>query len=197
MSAEFLEVRPLVLVAATPVRILVIANFFQLMQASSDVTIEFFHNGTLIGTATDVPEGFRRGPVKDGREWDQIRITSTIGQTIQYCLAFGEASLQRIVGNITATLSKAATMETGAIGVGGGASILIAAADANQREIILTVQSAYTAGVLIHDLAAVGVGNGTELQPGQSAVFSTAAAIYATNLSATVATAVDFNRIKD
>lgn len=177
--SEFLEVKNHVLAAGVPLDLAIKANFFQLFQAPTAVDVEFFSHNTRVGQAHDAPEGFRRGPLAAGKEFDRVRITSAVNQTLQVCLAYGEASLQRIVGNITATLTKAATLADAAdvVVVQGAAAAQIIAASAARRTVMIKSLSTNTQSVRLG--AAPGAARGYELVPGESVFWDVTAAIKA------------------
>lgn len=179
--SEFLEVKTHVLAANVPLDIMGQANFFQLFQAPTAVKVEFFKKQTRTGLAEGAPEGFRRGPLTEGNEFDWVRVTSTVNQSVQICRAYGEASLQRIVGTITATLSKSATAtDTADVTINNGVTDVIAAAAARRR---LIVQAHPDNLGRLRAGPSAAAGRGIIMEPGDVYIFESTAAFQIHNES--------------
>jgi len=197
VSAELLSIKEYAIAAGATLEIQRKGRFFQLMQASSSVAIVFKRNHSAIGNVDAVPEGFRWGPLAEENYFDAVEITSAAAQTVSIAIsAVAEAQLQRIVGNITASLSKAATLDSLADdSIAATSTELVAAADSDRRAIMVTNLAANTDEVRVGD-SGTGATNGVPVQPGETVTVETSAAIYVYNSKAS-AQSVALTVIKD
>lgn len=178
MTTQLLDVKDYALVANVTTKIAIPSRFFQLMASSADVTIEFLRSHSVVGRAENVPEGFVFGPVSEERAFHEVWITSTIGQTVKVALARDEARLARIVGNITATVSKPTVIDTVAdVAMTAGVATLIVAANAARRAALISNLTANANIMRIGD-SNVGAARGVECAPGQTITMEGTEAIY-------------------
>lgn len=172
--SEFIEVNTFSLVANVPFDLMGTANLFALFQAPSVVTVEFFKNQTRTGIAQNALEGFRRGPLADGKEFDWVRVTSAVNQDVQICRALGEAALSRLAGAVTATVTKSTTGADEPDNVIAALGTFNIAANANRRTVTVASDPLNTGASL--RISSTGGARGHFLQAGMSVTLDSAAA---------------------
>jgi hypothetical protein len=83
-------------------RIMLPGSFFQLMEATGTVDVDFLRAESAFGRAVDVPLGFSVGPLKDAT-FDGLEIYSATAQTLKVCVARGAVDL-RALTQVTGTV---------------------------------------------------------------------------------------------
>lgn len=110
-------------------------DFFRLMQATANVTVDFYRNGAEIAEAANVGVGYAERFTES--EFDRIAVTSATAQTIQIATRLGnEISYDTPpVGNVAITnVSGAFTQATGTV---TNASAQLVAARSTRRYLLI------------------------------------------------------------
>lgn len=144
------------------------------MEATAPVDVEFIGTtGERIGYANGMDVGDGGGP---GPWFRSLRIKSASAQTVKLAVTGGEFVVSRIAGQVAvvppADLSTNADQTLTA-----DTATVIAAADTTRREIMIRAPKTNTVNIRIGD-SNVGSARGIEVEPGQTMVLNTAAAVY-------------------
>jgi len=82
-------------------RFYVPGRFFRLMESTATVTLLFYRNGSLVGSAFDVGAGFAwEGANKTDELFDSISVTSSAAQSIKFAASNEPVSYDRSAGSV-------------------------------------------------------------------------------------------------
>lgn len=168
------------------------------------VSGDYFH--VLTAPVTDLLARFddsRQMPAYEGVGvrvyYESVELESATGQTIVVLVGFGSV----FDGRATANLNVNATQEPAnslddlaAVTVGAGATVQIAAANINRKELRVAIASDEPGGVWL-GAAGVGANEGGWIEPGMVDYVATESAVYARNPGASdvVVSVLDLERI--
>ncbi len=165
-------------------------KFVRLITTSSAVTLTFYAStGEVIGDAENVQAGFRISAADLGVSgFGSVDVTSAAAQTVTAIISTVPVDYDRLTGSIAVTTTPPGTLDSLADdSVAAATTELIAAADTDRHELIITNLAANTATFRIGDSGA-GAANGVPLAPGETLVLNTSAAVYAYNPGAAAQT---------
>ena len=147
-------------------------NFFQLLEASADVTkIEFKRNGQIFDTAENIGQGYYaqpKPPANGGMAFDTVEITASSGVVIKVGISKGEGGTNSVVGSVnisnTPSTNKGSNQSTSQVSVSTTA-VSLKSAESDRLMIELfnssSVTSLYIGG------SSVTTSDGYEIRPGE------------------------------
>lgn len=188
------------LTAGQTYRVRGLGDFFRILQAADPVTVRFYYDGGAVDEAEEVGAGYRtsfRGRQDD--RFNDLEITSATTQDLQFVAQFGGdvAYDAPPTGNVDVlTLPDVApaggSMTQAEMGV-GTASVLLLAANANRRYLLIQNKSAAATIYIKLNGNAASVLSGIAIAPGgsyESGPYVPRDAIYA--IASAAATSVVF-----
>ena len=161
-------------------------KYFRLITTSSAVNMTFYGSS---GEVLAVIENLQAGLAIDAADFGvvgfgSVDITSASAQTVVAVISNMPVQYDRLTGSIAVTTTPPATLDSLADdSVATVATELIAAADTDRHELIISNLAANTATFRIGDSGA-GAANGVPLAPGETLILGTSAAVYAYNPAA-------------
>lgn len=167
----------LALDAGIPQTLNVQGDYYHVLVATSDVTIKFDEGAALTRS------------VGQGGEQDYSRVTivSTVNQSVVVSLGYGSLSDSRsnVSATINTTIAPSNKLNPKAeIVIGAGATVLLAAANANRKELRIGVKSTEANGVYIGDISAGAATPGGYIEEGSVEYVNCEAAVYGYNAGA-------------
>ncbi len=147
-------------------------NMYAIVDSTGQFTITFDESQRITkaeeGTGGEFPETYNR-----------VTLLSTTSQNVTIILGFGKYHDARATVNATVntTISPSNTLANPADVTVGVAATVIAAADANRKEIMIHVPSDAANSIRIGS-ASVAAGAGIEVEPGTTFVLATESAVY-------------------
>lgn len=149
-------------------------NWFHVLQATGTVKIRF-DDGVQID----------RGEGQGGsRSYQKVSVYSSIAQTVVLSLGVGMETDSRATVNATinTTIEPTDTLTPRAeVSIGAGATVLLAAANANRKELRLGIKSTEANGVYIGNVGVGAVTPGGYIEEGSIEYVGTEAAVYGYN----------------
>lgn len=148
-------------------------NFFHIIDAPTDVEIEFNRNGRKLARATGMG---------GSALYDSVTIHSTVAQTVTVALGFGTSfdSRSTVNANVTATIQEGNTRtSTPDVSLPASATNQVLAADLTRLTAI--IENLSTTVTLRIGGVATGAASGNTLSPGEKIVLDGTAAILAHN----------------
>lgn len=154
------------------------ASSITLITATSPVLIKF-NNGSSSVT-------FSAGDGLDENDFSDIEISSAAAQTVVVRLSTGyQRTAQTVNVNASATIASAnSNPALSDVTVGAGLKVLVAAANTNRRQLIIRSDDANTTSVRIGNTTTVGATSGIKVNPDDTLILDSSAAVYAFNPSA-------------
>lgn len=154
------------------------ASFLTVLDASAAFEISFDN-----GPRSAMEAGLT---LRTQDDFQRVEIINTTGSvlTVKVGLGRGDVRDSRLTlsGSIQADIVAPDVLTTGApVAAANAAVTLLAAADANRREVLAVVDLSAGGAVYIGGDAAAAAGEGLPVQPGQSLTLTTSAAVYVRN----------------
>lgn len=161
------------LVANVPNRVVSAGAFFRLMSGSG-VNITFLKNGAQIGNARNQNAGFYVRS-RSGREFDEVMLVSSVGQTVEFLIGqeeAGAASSVSVSGTVnTLTATAPGTFVGKGFAIVGTANTAVLGAQP-RRYLFLQNINAVGGGVIhVQINHGASLSDGYRLEPGDSLTF--------------------------
>ncbi|AUR98311.1 hypothetical protein NVP1249A_17 [Vibrio phage 1.249.A._10N.261.55.B9] len=162
------------LVANVPRSLNVPGNFFGVIGASGSVEIQF-DDGVFIT---------RNEGMGGSVDYQRVTVKSPINQTVTLALGTGTVYDARatVNANINTVIQQSNTVSNVAdVTIAATTAGIVVAANANRTELLIKNPSSNPSSVRIGDNVSTGAASGFELEPGESVIINTTAAVNAYN----------------
>lgn len=165
---------PFVLGAGAEVDLNVQGDYFQVISASGDIGLRFDEAAMIT----------RAQGMGGSAEYSRVSVYSPIAQTVVVSLGYGIATDSR--ASLSATVNTTVEPATqniplAEVSVGAGSTVLLAAANADQKELRVGVKSTEANGVYIGDVTVGAAIQGGYIEEGCVDYVATEAALYGYN----------------
>jgi hypothetical protein len=155
------------------VEIQVAGNMFNVLKSQARFTIEFDESNKL----EELPEG---ASAQFNNEYQMVRLKSVIEQSVTIVLGFGNftTATTQSVDTVNASLESPNSSSISSIDLTGNSISAITNADAQNREVVISVPSDSDTGVLISQSSGQ-INSGFIVEAGQMIAIATKSAVFA------------------